>query len=380
MSLPKVIITYSNKNLLAAIDAIDGITGIIGTVATVGLQGVPKQVFSLADAEDKGFTVAAEPSFHRHLKEFYDEVGGEQELWVMGTPAAMMMSDMLDNTELNGALKLVKAANGAIRTLGVFRTGAKTGAVFIDTDVSDAVLAAKTFCETRLAELIPLRVLIEGRVNDETNTTVYEPKTAAVGFAGVVLGGSANDGSASIGTALGRKAKYGAHIKLGKVANGPLALSTAYIGTKPISDIAGLATLHGKGYISFMQHPNKAGYYFGIDRMASTDDFRLLAYGAVIDKAAIIAAAVYVEELESEVDVDPVTGYINEIDIEHLKGVITQQINKNMADQISAVSVFIDPKQDIINTGKLKVKVKVTPKGYTSEIEVELGLNAPLAA
>jgi hypothetical protein len=380
MSLPKVIISYSNKNLLAAIDAIDGICAIVGTAATVGLQGVPSQVFSVADAEDKGFTEAAEPVFHRHIKEFYDEVGGEQELWLMGVPAAMLMADMLDNSELNGAIKVIKAANGAIRTLGVFRTGAKTGAVYIDTDVSDAVLAAKTFCEARLAELIPIRVLIEGRINDENNATVYEPKTAGVGYAGVVLGGSAADGSASIGTALGRRSKYGAHIKLGKVANGPLAIKTAYIGTKPIAGIAGLATLHGKGYISFMQHPNKAGIYFGIDRMASLDDFRLLVYGGVIDKAAVIAAAVYVEELESEVDVDPVTGFLNEIDIEHLKGIISQQINKNMGAQISGVSIFIDPKQDIINTGVLKVKVKVTPKGYTSEIEVELGLNAPLAA
>lgn len=378
MSIPKVIISYSNKNLLAAIAAIDGICGIVGTAATVALQGVPKQVFSLADAEAKGFTVGAEPGFNRQLKEFYEEVGGEQELWIMGVPAAMLMSDMLDTTEVSGAAKLVKAANGAIRTLGVFRVGAKAGAVFLDTDVADAVLAAKTFCEARLSELIPLRVLIEGRVNDEANATIYEPKSANVGFAGVVLGGSKNDGSASIGTALGRKAKYGAHIKIGKVANGPLTLSTCYIGTKPISDVPSLESLHGKGYISFMQHPNKAGYYFGIDRMASTDDFRLLAYGSVIDKAAVIAATVYTEELESEVDVDPETGFIKEIDIEHLKGVITQQINMNMADQISGVTILIDPRQDIINTGKLKVKVKVTPKGYTSQIEVELGLNAPV--
>ena len=378
--LPKVIIGYSNGNLLALIAALDGIAGIIGTCQTAGLKGSPKQIFSLADAESKGFTAQAEPDFHRHLSEFYEQIGGNQELWIMGVDDDMTMTQMLDSTVEGSAIKLIKAANGKIRLLGTFRkpaVGYNAGADFLDADVSAAVLKAKTFCEGRLAELMPLRVLIEGRVTTEASATIYEPKSANVGFAGVVLGGSKSDGSASVGAALGRAVKYAAHVKLGKVANGPLTLSKVYIGSKEISELSNLADLHGKGYISFMQHPNKAGFYFGIDRMASTDDFRLLAYGRVIDKAAVIAAGVYVEELESEVDVDPNTGHIRELDIEHLKGQITQQISLHMADQISGVEVLIDPLQDIVNTSVLKVKLKITPKGYTSTIEVEIGLNAP---
>lgn len=383
MSLPKVRIGYSNKNLLAAVAAIDGIAGLVGTVATAGLIGVPKQVFSLADAESKGFTQAAEPTFHRHLKEFYDEIGGEQELWIMGVAETMTMTQVLTSTELEGAIKLVKAANGAIRMLGTFRkpqAGYDAGADFLDADVEDAILAAKAFCEGRLAELIPLRVLIEGRVADEDSITVFKPSTASNGFAGVVLGGTLADGSASVGLVIGRACKYAAHIKLGKVKNGPLTIAEAFIGTKKVSELDSLATLHGYGFISFMKHPNKAGIYIGIDRMASTDDFRILAHGRVIDKAAVLAAAIYIEELESEVDVNA-DGQINELDIEHLKGGIMQTINQEMDGQISknGVTVLIDPKQNIISTGKLKVKVKIRPKGYTSEIDVELGLDAPSA-
>jgi hypothetical protein len=382
MYLPKVSLIYSNKNLLAAIAAIDGIAGIIGTVATVALKGVPKQVFSLADAEDKGFTEAMEPVFHKHLSEFYDQVGGEQELWIMGVDEAKTMANMLDADDETMALKLIKAANGSIRLLGVFRTppGAYDGgADFFDGDVEDAAIAAKTFCEARLGELIPLRVLIAGRIEDEASNTMLDFETIENGFAGVVVGDTVSGKNAAIGVALGRAVKYAAHIKLGKVANGALNVTDIYIGTKKLSEFVGLDALHGKNVISFMQHPNKAGFYFGIDRMCSTDDFRLLAYGRVIDKAAIIAAGVYVEELESEVDVDG-DGRIKEEDIEHLKGRITQQINAAMADQISSVSVFIDPKQDVISTGKLQVKVKIVPKGYTSQIEVELGLSSPSVA
>jgi hypothetical protein len=125
-----------------------------------------------------------------------------------------------------------------------------------------------------------------------------------------------------------------------------------------------------------MQHPQKAGFYFGIDRMSSTDDYRLLAYGRVVDKAAVIAAAVYVEDLEGEVAVDA-DGKISYTVISHLEARITQQINVAMADQISGLSVYINPSQDVINTGTLTVKLRIRPFGYTSFIDIDLGLIAP---
>jgi len=381
-NLPNVSVSYSNGNLLADASVIDGIAGIAGTVNTAGLIGVVNIVYNLNDAITAGYTLLAEPDMYRHIKEFYDEMAGNQKLYVMGLANTMTMAQALDNTNEAAAKKLTKTANGEVRLLGLFRkpdVGYAAGADFFDSDVQASVLAANTFCQARLAELIPCRVLIEGRVNDDTSITIYQPKTSAVGFAGVVLGGSANDGSASVGTLLGRACKYAAHIKVGKVANGPLAIQTVYIGTKLLKDITDLDTLHGDGIISFMQYPNKAGFYFGVDRMASTDDYRLLVYGRLVDKAAVIANAVYVEELEGEVEVDA-NGLISETDIEHLKGSITQQINLNMSDQISDLTVIIDPNQDIITTSTLVVKLQITPLGYKSFIEVDLGLNAPVAS
>jgi hypothetical protein len=164
-------------------------------------------------------------------------------------------------------------------------------------------------------------------------------------------------------------------VKIGKVANGPLAISQVYIGTKLLKDYTGLDALHGSGVISFMQHHNKAGFYFGIDRMASTDDYRLLAYGRIVDKAAIIAEAVYIENLEDDVDLNA-DGTLQEIEIEHLKGVLKQTIESKMGSQISAVEVLIDPKQVMVPDNKLKVKIRILPKGYTSYIDIDLGLTA----
>ena len=380
MSLPKVSILYSNGNLLQDVDAVDGIAALCGTGSTAGLLGVPTTVYSLEDAEGKGFTEAAEPVMYRHLKEFYGELGGNQELHVMVVPNTINMAQMLDNTNAGGAKKLIANAQGKVRLLGVFHdpaTGYNGGADFIDSQVPAAILNAKVFAEARLSELAPLRVLIEGRVQNPSASNTLIPKTSSNGYAGVVLGGSLDDGSASVGLALGRAVKFGAHIKLGKVANGPLSISAAFIGKKEIKDVTELETLHDAGFISFMQHPQKAGFYFGLDRMSSSDDYRLLAYGRVVDKAAVVAAAVYVEDLEGEVAVDA-DGKINHSVLSHLEAKITQQINVAMANQISGLEVYINPSQDVINTGKLTIRLRVRPFGYTSFIDIDLGLVAPV--
>lgn len=374
--LPKVSVTYSNGNLLQNVTVLDGICAIIGTGVAGALLGVPKVVNNYDEAIKLGYT--AGEAITKHIKEFYAEVGGNLRLFVMSVPDTMTMAQMLDNTNESGAKKLINFAGGEVRMLGVTRTpaaGYVGGADFIDTDVAAAVLASKAFATARLTELRPLRILIEGRVQNNASATIYAPNTASNGSAGVVLGGSTNDGAASVGLALGRAARFGAQIKIGAVKNGPVSIATAFIGNKEIKDVSNLEALHDKGFIILMQHPQKAGFYFGLDNMASTDDYRFLAYGRLVDKAAVIAAAVYIEQVESEVDVDE-NGNISEADVKHLEGKIEQQIDAVMAGQISGKEVIINPGQNIINTSKLTVKVRIRPKGYTSFIEVDLGITA----
>ena len=380
MSFPKVTILYSTNNLLKDIAAIDGIGGILATVATIGLIGVPKQVFSLNDAEAQGFTLIDEPFIHNQLQEFYTEVGGNQELWIMGTAETMTMAQALDVTNLNAAGKLTLAAQDKIRLLGVLRkpaVGYAPGTDFLDADVSAAVTAAKTFAQAQLVLNRPLRILIEGRIAVETSIVVFQPSTASNGYAGVVLGSSVAGGAQCVGLCLGRAVKYGAHIKVGKVANGPLSINAGFIGTKALSTVPGLEALHDKGFISLMKQPQKAGIYFGVDRMASTDDMRLLAYGRVLDKAAIITFATYVEELESEVDTAE-DGTMLPLDAKHLENVLKQQISTNMGDQISNSDVIIPLGQVIIPGNLIHIKLKIQPKGYSTFITVDLGLVASI--
>ena len=348
---------------------------------------VPTGTFAATATQIGGYAAAVvavsasnNVTVYRHVKEYYDELAGKQLLWLMIVPETMLLAQMLDYTNANGAIKLLLAAENTIRILGVTKqpaVGYNPGVAFLDADVPNAVLKAITLCQYQLGIQGPLRVLVEGRVVAENSLNIFQPITAAAGCAGVVLGGSLPDGSASVGLALGRAAKYGCQVKLGKVANGPVNVTNIYIGTKLIKDVAGLEALHDKGYISFRKFPQKAGIYFGIDRMASNDDSRLLVYGRVLDKAAVITFATYVNELENEVDL-ATDGSMLPMDAKHLENVLYQQVIAQMGNQISNASVIVPLGQVIVPGNTIAVKLKIQPKGYATYINVELGLFASL--
>ena len=362
--------TASNVTLTAPVSSGSSLNGVTCTITFPG--GSSGTVFS------GGVTEVVNSHLYRQVKEYYDEVGGRQELWIMTVADTVTMTQMLDKNTADHAPLLLSQANGRIRLLAVARkpnVGYNGGTDFIDNDVPTAVSAAKTLAEDQNDKLKFLRVLIEGCVANANSTNYYQPTTAENGFAGVVLGGDLADGSASLGSLLGRACRYGAHIKVGKVANGALKITNGYIGNKAIAQVSNLAYLHGLGYISLVTHPGKAGLYWGIDRMASTDDYRLLAYGRVVDKAATICAAVYVDMLESEIEMDG-DGRITAQEVAYLRAIVSQQIKALMGDQISGFEVLVPEDQNLITTGKLTVQLRVQPLGYASFIEVTIGLTA----
>ena len=88
MPYPGVNVSVSSNNLMRSVPVLDAVCALIVTVATTALKGAVKQVYSLADAEQKGFTSVAEPFAHRLIEEFYNELGGNQRLFILGTDEA----------------------------------------------------------------------------------------------------------------------------------------------------------------------------------------------------------------------------------------------------------------------------------------------------
>lgn len=377
---PGVNVNVTNGNLLAAIPVLDAVPALMVTVNTSSLVAALKEVYSLEDAESKGFTAEDEPFAHDLLDKYYTELAGKQRLFVFGISDEMTMASALSMNEANGITKMLREGLGEINLVAIARKPDEDytpGTAFLDSDVEAAVTASKAVAVAMQNANTPIRILIEGRVADASKTNSYNPKDAANGNAGVVLGGTSNDGSAAVTIALARACKYGAHVKLGNGANGALSVSQIYIGTDKLEDRVDMETLHDAGFITFHHRPGSAGYFFGVDNMCSKDDYRILVHGRIIDKAQRIAVEAYQPYVEGGIHIED-DGSINATDAKDIEGTLLQALRASMGDQVSNVKVNVPLNQDVVNTSTLNVEVKVLPLGYLTWITVSLGLAANL--
>ncbi|GIZ10283.1 DUF2586 family protein [Flavobacterium sp. UMI-01] len=375
---PKVNVVVTNGNLQRQVQVLDGVAGLVGT--SVSKIGEIVTVYNYDDAVAKGYTVADEPFLNKAIQLFYQELGGNQALTILGVEDTMTLTQMATATNTNGLKKLLLAAQGEITVVGLIRQPAEAYTPaedhFLDDDVESALLASKTLAQYQQSINKPVRILIEGRVADLT-ADVFEPNTAANGYAGIVLGSNLNDGSGAVALALARAVKYGAHVKLGNGQNGALSISQAYIGDKPLEDFfpEELDAFANAGYIIMHRRDGAAGYYFGRDNMASDDDFRILVHGRLVDKAQRVAVATATPLLETTVRVDD-DGQINATDAKHLENEISQQLLSQMAGQVSNVDVNVPTDVDIVNTSTGEIEVKILPLGYLTWLQVTIGLTS----
>ncbi|MGZ9736797.1 DUF2586 family protein [Flavobacterium sp. GNP002] len=335
---PKVNVEVTN-NLQRQAQVLDGVAGLVGT--SVSKIGEIVTVFNYDDAVAKGYTIGTEPFLNKAIQLFYQELGGNQALTILGVEDTMTLTQMVTATNANGLKKLLNATQGAITMVGLIRKPSVAYAMvpdhFLDKDVEDALLASKALGQYQQLINKPVRMLIEGRTNDLT-AELFEPNTVENGYAGVVLGSNLNDGSGAVTLALARAVKYPSHVKLGNGQNGALTIPQAYIGDKPLEEFypEELDAFANAGYIIMHRRDGAAGYYFARDNMASTDDFRILVHGRIADKAQRVAVATATPLLETTIRIED-NGQVNATDAKHLENEISQQIRSQMAGQISDV-------------------------------------------
>ncbi len=380
MSFPQVKVNVANGNLMQSVAVLDAVPALMLTVSTESLVAKTQEVYSLADAESKGYIAEAEPFAHHLIEEYYNELGGNQRLFIFGTAASMTMAEALTSTEANGVSKLLRDGRGDINLVAIARkpqSDYQPGTAFLDSDVPAAVTACKTVGEAMQTANTPVRFIIEGRVANAGKTNDYKPQDATNGYACVLLGGTSPDGSAAVSVLMARACKYGSHIKVGNGQNGVLSVQQIYVGADKYEDRVDMETLHDAGFLTFMHRPGSAGYYFGRDNMCSKDDFRILVHGRIIDKAQRIAAATYAPYIETGITMNS-DGTINATEATDIENTLEQAILSSMGDQISQVSVYVDLNQDIINTSTINIQLRIMPLGYLTWITVSLGLAATL--
>lgn len=385
--LPNVRIDIQNDQLGGILAMTDGVCAMVCTGSQVNDKvnvGEPFLVFSLADAEEIGITVAENPVAHRHIKEFYLSAGTGTELYGMLVPDTTLQSDMLDGENEQGAVKLLDYAGGRVRLLftafepdDAYDPDLTDG---IDEDVLTAIVKAQLLADSYAAKQMPIRVIVEGRAFTDDASDLKDLHTMTNRRVAVVVGSSQSDGSGSVGLFAGRCAAIPVQRKASRVKDGPLPIEEAFVGSKAVDSFSGLSLMHDKGYIVLRSFSGVAGYFFSDDptATATTDDYGFVARGRVIDKAHIIAYRTFIEELHDEVAIDD-QGSIAIGVIKYLESKIENQIDQLMTanGEISRVVCTIDASQDVLSTDKLVVQLRLTPVGYSSDIVVELGFQNP---
>ncbi len=386
-------ISLADGQLGATLQTNDGITGIVltGITDTGGyVSGIPTYVTSMADVASAGITETSNPFAIKQLQEFYNQAGDGAELYLMLVPPTMTIAQMADNTNANGAKKLLDFAAGQIKVLGLLSDdtaiagggGTITVTDGLNEDVYTAASNMVVMAEAYFAAEKPFRCVIGGThysgvasslTNETTGTT--NNRTA------ILIGDTASGVSACVGLLLGVVSSIPVQRKISRVRSGALTNTEAYLGTTALESTGGdAATISGKGFITFTTYPNVSGYFFSGDPMltATTDDYSMLARGRVIDKAHVLAYTTFIQEVDDEVPVNA-DGTLDSGFCKWLSQQIVNQINNTMTanKEISDVSCYIDPSQNILSTNTLAVVLKVTPVGYATNIEITLGFQNP---
>jgi hypothetical protein len=390
MPVPNVYFEIANNRLGGVNPTIDSTAGLIlSGVALPGLPlNAPTAVYSLDDAEKLGITEAFDTTnsvkSHRHISDFYQKAAVGTELWIMTVSAATAVTDICDKSK-NIARKLLMESGGRIRIWGV---AVSSPAVYspvttagIDADVLNAAAKVQELCdEMALTHYIPTRCILPGRFWGGTAGVLSDLKEMSNNRAAILLH-SLGEGSkdAAVGFALGLLSGLQVQRNIGRVANGDLKISEAYLtdGETRAEDLMNIQnTINDKGYIFPMLRPGRAGYFYNDDPTATsgTDDYSALSRGRVIDKVQRLAYDVYLDFINDDYAVTP-EGNPSPVALKSMQGSIDDVVSQVMtaANEISGFQAYIDPVQDVIGAGEIRVELNVLPRAYYKTIKVVLG-------
>jgi hypothetical protein len=165
---------------------------------------------------------------------------------------------------------------------------------------------------------------------------------------------------------------------LGEVARGPLSGVTLLV-----RDEQATPSLDAGRFTTARTIIGRQGFYLTRGRiMASAgSDYSLIQNRRVIDIAASTARDGALQFLNSKVATKP-NGTIAERAARAIEGYIKSKLDDALTNKGDAVAcaVSIDRTVNIVSTGILKVRVRVQPYGYASDIEIELGFTSPSIA
>jgi Protein of unknown function (DUF2586) len=389
MSLPNVSIKVNNKGLGLLPPLADGQSAMLIVTNATGLSaslfaGVKTLTASNYAADfTEAYDTANNEQVHFHFKQFFASAASDAILYVGFAALASTNAQLVTKGK-----EILDFAGGEVRFMGIALNKAVPATfsltsvlgVFVD----DVVKPLRLYS---LASFAPVSFLLEGYGMGSTDANVgglANLRSFTAGYVSVVIGSSyaARPWCANVGMLLGWLSTLPVQRKIARVKSGAPTVSPVYIADALLTiNTAYSDVLNTKGYITYRKFAGKQGFYFVDDptATAATDDLNTIARNRIVDKATRLAYAVYVEEIQDEIEVDPVTGRIAPAKARYYEVIINNAINAAMTNQgeINSIDTEIDLTQNVIVTNKLAVKLRLTPDAYSTNIEVDLGLKNP---
>ncbi|GAB6009563.1 DUF2586 family protein [Dysgonomonas reticulitermitis] len=384
--LPKVKIDYGNGALGQTISSADGllciaVCGAVGVTDTFAL-AKHYSIRKLTDLEALGVTAENNALFHQTVKHFYTEAPEGTQVFVVGYPSTLKMSDVLskDNPYLRN---VIESTNGQLRGLVVTKVAEATPTITngLNDDMAAAMLNAQMLGEwSKDARYAPIFTILDGLDFSGDAQELKDLKKHQYNRVGVVIG-STEKGSANqaVGLIAGRIASTSIDTNIGRVANGALNVLTMYAGDTPI-ELADTESIYNFSYMTFRTFTGISGYFIADDLLATkeTDDYNHLTALRTIDKAFRIAYAVLITQLLDKVQVKS-NGTMLQPVIVSWQQIVENAITSNMTGELSddngdgGVQCYIDPTQDVLATSTINIELRVRPYAYARYINVLLG-------
>lgn len=410
MARPNVTIQKLNGGIGGTVLSRDGVSLLVISLDAAAYGGLVSNSFSgiqLSDFEALGFTqvkdLTANVLAWEHIKDFYAKAPAGTELHVLVVPNTVTFTQLFTPASASYIIlaQYLTSKKGLIKLLGVALNPSAAEAAPTAGITADAIAAiglAQAFADMEFSKFRPVDILLEGRkftaatmaaaenlrTKTAPNVSIMISRDGSRQAALVAAGHTGSANYAAVGFALGKLAGIGVQVNIGKRKDGPLGWSNATLSGGQqvvlLSD-ADLDTLSDKGYLFVTQDTGQEGFFFNDDPTCAPldNDYCYITRNRVINKAARIARQVYVVELLDEVSVDPDTGRLSNLTIKTFEDAIKTQIEDLMLQvgEADAVTVFIDPVQNVLATGELVVLVQIQPKGYARFIKVKLKLVNP---
>ncbi len=285
-------------------------------------------------------------------------------------------------------VKLIQSfASGKLRQVAVYNT---------DNLIAGDVTALQTIAEALAQEHTPLVVLYGANVPTGTLNALPDLRALEAPRVAVVIG---QDGNAigkalfvsttksitCLGTALGILSVAQVSDNIGWVQKFNLlkddeldvvsfAEGSLFRNLSPTQ----LDTLNDKGYVFLRKHTGLAGTYFNDSptAIAKTSDFAYLENQRTMDKAVRAIREKLLPLLNSPLRVNSTSGELQATFVKSVENIVRNSLlPMQIANELEGISVYINPKQNVLATSKLEVNVKIVPIGVARQLSVNLGFS-----